>query len=349
MKVKLLIATEDCEYAKLLSDSISEHHENTIDVSVCNDIKRINEEESNKKYNVALVDTAFIEHINAGQIHLLILLCSKDEAISDSSIQYVKINKYQRISSIVAKILESYAKVAESKSGIDSKHANITAVWSPAGGVGKTCVALAYALSHVSGDSISEAKKVFYLNLEDFSSIPSIFNEKGKSISSVFEMLESNEGNTEMLIQAISCCEKNITFLSSPDNYDDLCILSGDNVNDLILSCAKLTDELVIDLSCACNQRVRKVFELANRVLLVTDGTDISEAKINQFVLQNGVYESIKEKVTIIANKDSVFSGTKSESVASIPFVQSSNTITLCTELSKYIYKMCGNDYDGTI
>jgi len=339
MKVKLLIATEDEAYAKLLSDNISEQNVDIIDVTVCNVLDGLEEIISNRKYNVALMDTVFIEHISIAGIHLPLLLWSENESVTDLPVQYGRINKYQRISSIVTSILEQYAKVSKSKPGVDSKHTNITAVWSPAGGVGKTSVALAYALSCVPVDSNSETKKVFYLNLEDFSSIPSIFNEKGKSISSVFEMLESNEGNAEMLIQAISCCEKNITYLNSPDNYDDLCILSGENVNDLVLNCAKLADELVIDLSCACNQRVRKVFELATAVLIVTDGTAVSEVKINQFISQNGIYESIKEKVTVIANKDSIYKRAASESVISLPFVQSCNTMSLCTDLSKYITK----------
>jgi len=339
MKVNLLIATQDNIYAKLLSDNISEHHIDIIDVSVCSALEGINEAISNKRYNVALIDPQFIEHIKTDRIHLPLLMWSEDEHTGDFPAQYGRINKHQRISSIVSLILERYAKVSNNKPDFDSKHANITAVWSPAGGVGKTSVALAYAISHSTEDKVSDRKEVFYLNLEDFSSVPVFFSEKGKSISTVFEMLESNEGNLEMLIQGIRCCDKGITFLGSPDNFDDLCILSSDNVHELVSNCAKLTDELIIDLSCACNQRVRKVFELAGKVLIVTDGTTAAEAKITQFMSQNGIYESIKEKVTIISNKEAKANDPGDALIVSLPYIQSDNATALCNDLAGYISK----------
>ena len=339
MKIKLLIATADEVYAKLLSDNISEHHSDTLDVSVCCTLERLNETEATKNYEVALLDTKFSEHINTDRIHLPILLWSENETSTEQSGTFEKINKYQRISSVVATILERYAKISAVKSNTELRQANISAVWSPAGGVGKTSVAIAYALSYSSKDSISKEKEVFYLNLENFSSIPGYFTENGRSISSVFEMLESTEGNIEMFIQGISSHDKNITFLSSPDNYDDMCILSNENVKELVSSCAKLADELIIDLSCACDIRVKEIFEMANKIFIVTDKTSTAGIKLTQFMTQNNVFELIKDKVTIVANKDAVIDEPKCGSVISLPYLQAVDTCALCTSLSEYFSK----------
>ena len=337
MKVSLLVATTDEMYAKSLSDNISEHYANLIDISVCSTISGLDEVSSKRTFNVVLFDTELIEYAKTEFTNLPLVLWSENCTASEILTGYGRIHKHQRISLIVAAILERYAKISKTAVGIESKYANITAVWSPAGGVGKTSVAVAYAKAMIPKDDMTHGKEIFYLNLEDFSAVPVYFKENGKSISTVFEMLESRDGNAEMLIQGICCREKGIAFLSSPDNYDDMSILSSEIVHELITSCAKLADELIIDLSCACDTKVKKAFELAGRILIVSDGTTTAEAKITQFIIQNNIHESIKEKVTFVANKDAVINRSKNDMVISLPLVQSNDAIYICKALSGFL------------
>jgi len=279
------------------------------------------------------MDMEMLKHIDMDLIHLPMLLWSENEENEDSvdlAVELERIKKYQRISSTVATILERYAKLSGSRHGLSIGQANITAVWSPTGGVGKTTVALAYALS-----GVSEKKDVFYLNLENFSSIPVYFKETGKSISCVFEMLENNEGNIRMLTQGISCRDAGMTYLCGPDNYDDMCILSSDNVGELISTCSELADELIIDLSCICDIRAKKSFEMADRVLIVTDSTAVAEVKLAQFISQNNVFDSIKEKVIFIANKGAAIEEQYSDSAISLPLVHTDDMTSVYKTLSK--------------
>jgi len=258
-----------------------------------------------------------------------LLLWSDDDPTDTHPEGIGRINKYQRISTIVAAILERYAKVSAGKNDPDLRKANITAVWSPVGGAGKTSVAVAYAMSR-AGDE----KEVFYLNLEDFTSVPCYFNKVGKSISTVFEMLENQDGNVKMLIQGVSCSDKGIMYLCGPDNYEDMCILSAENIHALVTTCAGLTDELVIDLSSACDARARKVFELADNILLVAAHTAQSETKTAQFLSQNNVFESIKEKITMVANKGVSVNEPEIDSIIYLPYVQSNDAFEVCRSLS---------------
>ena len=323
MRVKMLIATIDAEYAGLISDNISECHADAIEVSDCSTLEGMQEAVSKRRYDVALIDAELIKNVDIQSIHLPLLLWSENET-EDVPEQLMRVRKYQRISSIVAAVLELYAKVSKNRHGLDSRSANITAVWSPAGGVGKTTVALAYAASNVSED-----KEVFYLDLEAFSSVPGYFGKNGKSISAVFEMLDNHEGNVKMFVQGICCRENGVTYLCGPDNYDDMCILSNENINELIKSCAELADELVIDLSCVCDARTRQVFEIADKVLIVTEPSISAVAKLAQFASQNNVFESIREKVTLVANKGAVINEPFADSVISFPFVQSSDAAVI--------------------
>jgi len=328
----LLIATVDALYAKLLSDNISEHHADKIAVSVCCSLEGLQETLFQRKLNVALFDAQLIEHIDTKLIDLPMLLWSETEVFGDLHKEFGIVNKYQRISSIVATVLEQYAKQSKRSCNPSSNRAKITAVWSPAGGVGKTSVALAYALSNAGED-----KEVFYLNLEYFTSIPDYFGENGKSISTVFEMLENHEGNIKMLIQGLCSKENGITYLCSPENFDDMCILSSEEVHELITTCSAISDELVIDLSCICDARTRKVFDLADNVLLVAGQTTTAKIKLTQFLSQSDIFKSIKDKITLVANKGANISNQSIESIISFPYIQSSDAKSVIHQMKGYI------------
>ena len=330
MTITLLIATIDVLYAKLLSDNISQHHADKINVSICSSPEGLQETLLQRKYNVALFDAKMLEDADIKSIHLPLLLWSETEIIGDMQKEFAIVNKYQRISSIVAAVLEQYSKLSKRSNSPNSSRAKITVVWSPAGGVGKTSVAMAYALSNVGDD-----KEVFYLTLEHFASTPDYFSKNGKSISTVFEMLENHEGDVKMLIQGLCRQENGITYLCGPENFDDINILTGENVYELIAACSEISDELVIDLSCVCDTRTRKIFEFADSVLLVAGQTTTAEKKLAQFLSQSNIFESIKEKATLVANKGAIISSQATESIIFLPYIQSSDVRIVCKTLAE--------------
>ena len=331
MKVKMLIASDDTKYTMKLSEQISKNHSDTLEVATCSNMDELEKAIHFGKGDVALIDHSFIKYIDLIDAILPIMLHSETE-IDEAPAELLRTQKYRRISALVADILEIYSKVSKTAILGVGKTADITAVWSPAGGVGKTTVALAAAES-----AIQMGKRVFYLNLEIFSSIPIYFNDARKSISTVFEMLESDEGNVKMLISAITEEENGITYLGMPSNYDDINILTAKNIEDLIITCGALADELIIDLSLPCDSRTTKVFELANKVLLVTDGTATAKAKLSQFVYQNNVFGSITEKITVIANKGTEMDDKTMHSVNSLPHVSVSSETQLYKELAAHL------------
>jgi len=330
MKVKMLIASDDMRYAMKLSEQISKKHSDTLEVTVCSNPVALPEAISLYKAEVALVDRPFVKHLEDIEVALPLILHS-DATADEAPIELMRIEKYGRVSTMVADILETYSKISKKAVAGTGKVTNITAVWSPAGGAGKTTVALAAATALTQN-----GKSVFYLNLETFSSIPAYFGEGRKGISSVFEMLESNEGDVKMLISGISAEENGITYLGKPDNYDDINILSAENVEELILSLGGLTDELIIDISLPCDERIKKIFELAGKVLLVTDKTGTAKAKLSQFIAQNSTFESIREKTTIIANRGAAIDEPHTCSVTFLPFATALSESQIYRELAHY-------------
>lgn len=330
MKVKMLIASDDARYAAKLSEQISKNHSDTLEVTVCSNPDTLEKTMSLHKIEIALVDHSFVKFLEEIKVTLPLILQSEAQA-DEVAGELIGIEKYRRISSIVADVLEIYSKVSKRATVGVRKATGITAVWSPAGGVGKTTVALAVAAS-----SAQSGKSVFYLNLETFSSIPVYFSGGRKGISAVFEMLESNEGDVKMLISGISAEENGITYLGRPDNYDDINILSAENVEELILRCGALADELVIDISLPCDARTKKVFETAGKVLLVTDRTETAKIKLSQFICQNNIFESIRGKTTIIANKGATIDEQGECSVNSLPHASAQAEPHIYKELAHY-------------
>ena len=302
MKIKLLIASDDKDYCDHLSNVLLTEYASEFNVSVCSCAQTLESKLKEQRYDVALFDSLFCESPKPDNIALPLVLWHED---NDLAVQedYIRIRKYQRISSMFNEIMEQLAGVTIDFKSVDSGKAKITAVWSPSGGVGKTSVALA-----LSANKASDGKQVIYLNLELFSGTSVFFDTSGKSISALFEMLESSSGNKSALIKSILCRDSitGISYFRCPDYFDDMNILSVDIILSLITACSEITDELIIDMSCLCDERARAIFDIADKIYLVTDSSKTSHAKMKQFISHNNIFSQIKEKTELVANKDAL-------------------------------------------
>jgi len=335
MKIKLLIATGDCDYADHLSDMLSEKQADTIEVSVSRTYERLCDMLATARFDVALLEPSWTTGADPGKIRLPLLLWTDTEDVVRFPAGCKQIKKYQRVSAILECIFENYAKINAAGCNGDTNNASFTAVWSPAGGVGKTTVALAYAAKKAA-----EGKHVMYLNLEYFSSVPVYFPETGRSISLVFEMLENSEGNAGTLISGIKKQDAGtgIYYLYLPENYDDMNILTAGNITSLLCACAGAADEVVVDMPCTCDERTRGVFDMCEKVFLVTDAKDTAHAKLLQFTLQHNVFARIKPKSVLIANKAALPDGLPLNTTIRLPVIQSADASAVYKALSLYSF-----------
>jgi Mrp family chromosome partitioning ATPase len=333
MKINLLICTADTAYAEHLSRHLSEHHADALEVCVCFEPERLHDTIKSQVFDAALLDPGMAAGADLRSIHMPLLIWSEDAAAAEPSDEYRKIRKYQRISAIVGEILTGCAEVSSEVRGDGLERARVTAVWSPAGGVGKTTVALAYAAKKVAS-----GKETLYLNMEHFSSVPVYFQESGASISSVFEMLENGRGNIKMLIRAIRSQDNGdgVAYLCRPDNYDDMNILSAEDVSTLLKGCCGVADELVVDMPCVCDARARKMFEIADRIFLVTDATTAAQTKMSQFIAQHNVYGTIRAKSAVVANRGATVPDALASEIVALPHVASSDASVVYKSLAAH-------------
>ena len=293
MKIQLMIATADSSYADHLSTVLMQKYADTFSVGICSSAAGF----GGAHCDVLLAETAIAGEIDLSGARLALLLCDDTTEIPENLHALQRVSKYQRISNIASDILVKYAAVASGADDLGGGKASVVAVWSPAGGVGKTSVALAYAARRaIDGGNVA------YLDLELFSSTGVYFPEEGKSLSAVFEHIDDN---AEMQLRGIrqQDLETGICYFCKPSNYDDMNILSPSDTATLVSAAARGTDCLVIDLPCVCDARARRVFELCDRLLLVTDSSKTAQTKLNIFMTQNDVFQSVESKTTLVANR----------------------------------------------
>ena len=327
MKIRLLIATADRDYTDHLSNSISKRYADTLELSICSSAERLTDLTSASRYDAALLEPGFVSALAPGSVQLPFVLTDELEYSADNS-GLKKIRKYQRISSMTGQILESCAEAGKGAGGVDASKAQVTAVWSPTGGTGKTTVALAYAASKASS-----GKQVVYLNLENFSSTSVYFPESGSSISKALAKLDSN---LQLFLLGIRQQDSGsgILYFCSPENYDDISILTAEDIEKLISACAAEIDELVIDLSSQIDGRIVKIFSMADKVLLIADPSNSSQAKISQFISQHNVFGQIQPKAILINNKGAGSPEERISKTIMLPFVQATDPVSVFKTLS---------------
>lgn len=326
MKLRLLIATADKDYTDHLSGTISKRYAETIELVICSSAERLNDLTSTGKFDAALIEPDFAPSVRPGSIQVPFVLADEMERGLEH-FEMKTIRKYQRISSMTGRIMESYAETGKG-GGSGSGKAQITAVWSPAGGAGKTTISLAYAASKAS-----EGKQVVYLNLENFSSTPVYFPETGRSISKALEKLESN---LQLFLMGIRQQDSGsgILYFCSPENYDDIGILTAEDIEKLIDACAAEVDELVVDLSSQIDKRVVKAFSMADKVLLIADATTASLAKTNQFISQHNIFGQIQPKAILVNNKGASAQEARVGKTVALPLVQTNDPVSVFKTLS---------------
>lgn len=330
MKIQLLIGIDDIDYMEHLSRVLAQQYADLFEVSACSTREGLEDMLSHRHFEVALVSPALTNAFVGRRVQLPLLLWDGMEAVEVQAENWVRLRKYQRISSLTGEILEHYAGVSNRSGGFDTARGRITAVWSPAGGSGKTTVALACAAQRVA-----EGKRTVYLNLESFSSGPVYFQEAGKSISAVFEKLD---GDVSLLMQGIRQQDSGsgIGYYGRPENYDDIEALTVEDFQLLVEGSADGVDELIVDLSSQCNEKVRKVLEMSDTVLLVVDSSSTAQVKWEQFRTQHNIYHEISGKSRLVANKGARIQDTQ----ISLPYVQSGDPVV--------VYKALSAGYFGT-
>ena len=219
--------------------------------------------------------------------------------------------KFQKADLIYKQILSVYSEKASSITGfkMNSDEGKIVLFCSPSGGVGCSTAAAACAM-HMA----ETGKKTLYLNLEKFGSADLFFEGEGQfDMSDIIFALKSKKANLHLKLEScLKQSEGGVNFYSQPKVALDMLELSTEEILRL-LSEIQLMGEfsyIVIDADFALDKDTLKLYRQAQDIVLVGDGSEMSNTKICRAVdaltiMEQNADAPLTNRLSFIYNKTS--------------------------------------------
>lgn len=302
MILKIAIADNNTEYIDRLL-GVMEGYDN-LSLSVYTDKTALDQALAARQFDILLFDASIYDGQMAENKSMLAIMLLDEEAGVPSAYQsYKKIRKYQRISHIYQQILELYAEICGDLGNV-AGHKGITkiAFYSPAGGVGKTTLALAAATK--LADS---GKRCFYLNLEDIASehcyLP--LNAQ-RGLSEIAACLGENINFTMKIQSLLQTKGENLYYLKHFDSPNDIYEMSEAEMLELLghLEKTGLFDVIIIDLGVAVNSKTLCIFEAVEKIIIVERTDAMTLLKLESFISQAHIMKEYHDKMYRILNFD---------------------------------------------
>ena len=302
MLIKVAVADENTEYVNRILNVLEEYED--LSLSVYTEKQAFEQAAGTRHFDVLLLDPSVYDgQIAIGKSSLIIILLDETEELPESLKSLRKIHKYQRISHIYQQILELYAEVCKDLGEVAGQGRTATiAFYSPAGGVGKTTLALTAAAKLAL-----RGYRTFYLSLEDIASEDCYLPQNAeKGLSEIASYLGESI-HFAMKIQGLlqSKLEK-LYYLNHFDSPNDLCEMTQEELGELMeqLERTGLFDFMIVDMGAALNGKTRQIFEMADKIVLVERSDAMAQKKLNIFLSQTHIMAEYGGKMFRVLNFD---------------------------------------------
>lgn len=247
-KLSLAIADKDEYFAKSLENYLMVHYSQRFDIFSFSAPEFLAEYQNNckKRLDILLFSPQFASQAlyNAD---VQIALVDTDVTVPGESIS---ICKFQHAEKLVSDIFHIYSqKYGDNFIPHGQRKVIISAVFSPAGGSGKSSIA--------AGCSILCARmgmKTLYLNLESIPSTSLFFKgSAGRNFSNVIYYLKEKDSNLALKLESSKCVdpESKVHYFQPPDNVLEMMELKPDDIESLI-SCIRSSaqyDAVFVDMA----------------------------------------------------------------------------------------------------
>ena len=302
MRIRIAIADENRDYVERLVYALEDYEDLTI--SVYTDEKSLNEALVSKRFDVLLFDpTIFRMQTSLKNVVLPIMLLSNSYDVPEVLKDSCKIRKYQRISRIHQQILELFSNATtDIGATYTNKRIGTILVYSPVGGVGKTTRALAVAtrLARIG-------RKTLYINFEDISSEDCYLpQDDSKGLSEIVASLGENI-NFPLKIQGlIKEKEGNLYYFNHFDSPNDILELQASELQELIekIVLSGIFDSIVVDMSVTPDDKLRKLMEISDSIVIVEKNDKMAERKLSAFYSQSHLINENIPKMHRVVNFD---------------------------------------------
>lgn len=299
MLIKIAVADDDEEYVQRLVYGLERY--DSLSISLYTEAESLEKALQTKRFDILL----FTPQVFKGQIALpkhtaCILLSDATEAIPDTCREFVKIEKYQQISSIYHKMLGHYAEVCGNNGMTGENRTKRVLFYSPIGGSGKTTLSLAAAVSLAQ-----RGHSVLYVNLEELASDTCFLSQSsGKGLSEILQKLDSDI-NFSLKLQGLANTKmENFFYLNHFESPNDICEMHKEELEKLvsIISNTNLYEYLVIDGGISLDAKTMTLFECVDKIVLVDKSDSTAKAKMQCFLRQLHVINEYSDKMLRVLN-----------------------------------------------
>lgn len=309
MNISIAIADPNMEYAERLSEALQQHSDLTIHI-YSSGIK-LQKGMETKQFDIVLFDPDISEErLDFPTVRYPVCLYSDEARNKGLYADCAKVAKYQRISSIYKEIVREYADKAGYSADLDrSKSAGTLAVYSPAGGSGKTTVALAIA-SRLSASGMT----VLFMGAEQLGSSSCVNPGQEEGITALVACAADEKVNFKMKLTGIMKQGLNgMFYIEGFEKLVDYEAVSGEEMTgvlDKIRRCG-LCDVLIVDMESHLDRIGKAVLEAADRIILVEKPGELPAEKMKLFMRQAAANEHRNKlvKVSNFAESRSEYSG----------------------------------------
>lgn len=209
--------------------------------------------------------------------------------------------KYRRADQIYRDLLDLYARKEHARyenTSIVSGKTTFVAVVSAGGGIGASTIACAAA------KSFAQMEKTLYLNLENTGSCELAFKgEEKPGLDELVYAIKSRRNTLGIKIESsVSRDGTGTYYFKECANPMDLQSLLPEEIKELLkaIEAAKNYDKVIIDLGNGLQDKEITVMSMANRVVMVTDNSEIAALKLRRCLEFIRTVEEVK-KVDIIS------------------------------------------------
>lgn len=336
MNINVLLAGNDERYIKRLAEIMkmkSPKTGDTLKIALFTDggklrtmLSEKNTENRKSRFHIALIDEDIdAEALELGNIPVVISLT--DESDRDGGLyafahgtKVVNIYKYQRVSSIIDKMILEFARKRE----IDKKgSATACAFFSPSGGSGTSTIAAAYAVA-----AAKAGVKPLYISFEYFNSTDLFFSNNLSTNEGLYDIfcIIADNGGVVATIDAIKCKDKSgVEFIKKFTMWTEVAQIKPSDI-EIFIEAARASHDIgvvILDLGCACAQFTEKAMECVDELFVVADTHRSSQLKMDvlfgdkTFFIRNHL-----DKASIIYNKVTERKVMEDFGVKSVTYVQ---------------------------
>lgn len=308
MRIKLAMLDMDSQYLERIVSIFGTKYADKIEIYSFTDQERaVNALEVNK------IDILLASDVFDVDVKVLPKRCGFAYLVESHDIETVKgeaaISKFQKIDLIYKQILSIFSEHSSNISEIRmvDDNCNLVIFSSPSGGTGTSSAAAACAV-----DAANRGKQVLYLNLETFGSAGLFFTAEGQfDLSDIIYSIKSKKVNMAMKIE--SCVRRDaagVYFFAPPKVALDLMEFSTEEMIDLIryIRLSGKFQTIIVDIDFSLDAQKLKLFQMANHLVMVGDGSEPSNCKILRAyqamkILDESMDSAMADNIVLIYNK----------------------------------------------